>query len=81
MPPMGYIKGEIVYFYSVAKGEFVPICKVEDLKEINLMETDKDIEFFNKLKVYEETKYIRIPFTKRRLIFRGGRYAGWYRFK
>ena len=79
--PMGYIKDGIVYFYAYTKGEFVPICKEEDLKEINLMETDKDIEFFNKLKMYEETKYIRIPFTKRRLIFRGGRYVGWYRFK
>ena len=79
--PMGYIKDGIVYFYAYTKGEFVPICKSEDLKEINLMETDKDIEFFNKLKMYEETKYIRIPFTKRRLIFRGGKYVGWYRFK
>lgn len=81
MPPMGYIKDDTVYFYAYTKGEFVPICKREDLKEINLMETDKDIEFLNKMKAYEETKYIRIPFTKRRLIFRGGRYAGWYKFK
>ena len=34
--PMGYIKDGIVYFYAYTKGEFVPICKSEDLKEINL---------------------------------------------
>lgn len=30
---------------------------------------------------YPKTRYIHIPLTNIRLVFRDGKYAGWYRYK
>lgn len=78
---MGYIKDDAVYFYKASDGEFKKVCKVDDLKEIEIMEDERDVELFNKLKNYEKHWYIHIPFTKKRLIFTGYKYIGWYTYK
>ena len=77
--PMGFIKEDTVYFYKNEKGEFVPIGTVDDyLEELYTME---DIEVRNKLKNFEKHWYISVPFTKKRLIFCGAKYLGWYTYK
>ncbi len=80
--PMGYIKDDVVYFYKNEEGEFVPVGAFENyIKEIERMENEKDIELFNELKSYEKHWYIPVPFTKKRLIFSGLKYVGWYTYK
>lgn len=77
--PIGFIKHDVVYFYKNDEGEFVPVGTIEDyFEELYTME---EIEFKNKLKVYEKHWYIPVPFTKKRLIFVGFKYQGWYTYK
>lgn len=80
--PMGFIKDDVVYFYKDEKGDFVSVGTVEEyFKELDKMEEERDVELFNELKTYEKHWYIPVPFTKKRLIFAGLRYRGWYTYK
>lgn len=80
--PMGFIKDNVVYYYKNEKGEFVPLGTAEEyFKELDKMNEERDIELFNELKTYEKHWYIPVPFTKKRLIFAGLKYRGWYTYK
>ena len=79
---MGYIKDNNVYFFQDEKGEFVSVGTVEEyFKELDKRENEKDVELFNELKSYEKHWYLPVPFTKKRLIFSGLKYIGWYTYK
>lgn len=81
---MAYLneKDDIVYIFDPKKNEFVSMGPFEAYcKEIEKMNEEKDIKLFNDLKTYEKHWYIPVPFTKKRLIFAGLKYRGWYTYK
>ena len=80
--PTRYVKDDVVYFYN-RDGEWVEVGPVGEFTietEMRLME-DKFTDLLNATKKYENHWYLRVPFTKKRLIFAGLRYQGWYTFK
>ena len=80
--PTRYESNEKLYCMG-SDGEWHELCKVKDIDIL----TEEDImdeqlaEYVNATKKYENHWYLRVPFTKKRLIFAGLRYQGWYTFK
>ena len=79
---MKFIKGDTVYIYKNDKGEFEAVGTIDEyFKELDKMEDEKDVELINEVKTYEKRWYLPVPFTKKRLIFVGLKYQGWYTYK
>lgn len=68
-------------YYMGKDGQWHEIGKIEDFDITMEVELMNDVEIINKLKNYETHWYIAVPFTKKRLIFTGLKYIGWYIYK